>query len=152
MTKSDIAQRYRAWKSSGYAHSQPPFPYPGNVVGEQRVLCPSYPVGQGAIVLGRITSEGRLERYAASGQVSHDPLVHVGPDLRLAGVCHQARCVHWSGSCQLAAAIIAPSENLVAIADCHIRARCRWYLEHGPSACVTCDHVAYKMEIAIPAE
>lgn len=146
MTAADIAFRYRDWQSAGYPHLEPPVTHIANTVGGQRVLCPSQPIGLGTIVLGQVTSEGRLKRFAEISEVPTS-LVEPDPSLRLAGPCHQAHCVHWRESCQLAAAIISPTLDSKSPEECPIRQRCRWHLEHGPSACATCDSVVYQVPV-----
>lgn len=89
-------------------------------------------------MLGHLRSDGTINRRV-------DPETEVVPDdvLRYAGECQQSRCAFWADSCQLAAVIIEPVEVIGPLPVCSYRQRCRWWIEHGPSACSTCETVTY---------
>lgn len=68
-----------------------------------------------------------------------------GETLRLAGACAEHRCVFFTeGGCELAASVARhlPTSGAPRVPVCSIRARCRWWHQHGAAACARCPDVS----------
>jgi hypothetical protein len=141
---ADISRRLESWHGSGRPHLEPPTPWPSATVDESPVICPSQSGQDGTVVLGIIDGEGRLQR-SARRQTSDTSVKEGETTLRLAGECQHQRCAFWSGSCQLAGAVVRSSDAAERLPACPVRRQCRWFLEHGPGACGTCSVVSYLM-------
>jgi hypothetical protein len=113
-------------------------------------MCPSQSADRGTVLLRRFSADGVLEYFTESRPVAETDRAAGTGALRFAGVCHRSQCAYWNDSCQLAAAVIPPvvfssATEGVGASPCALRGRCRWHIEHGPSACGTCEAVTYTM-------
>jgi hypothetical protein len=138
---ANVPQRLLHWIREGRLRVSPPHRVLHSTIGEQTIMCPSQPTEYGTVILGHISPGGRLVRTGSDG-INQDSLPS-GAQLRVAGDCRHERCAYWADSCQLAAAIVDPSDSDDRLPTCPIRQQCRWWLEHGPTACGTCSYVSY---------
>lgn len=63
---------------------------------------------------------------------------------RFASRCQEGACGHFrEGKCGVAAAMVAKVEGLEvqSVPHCSIRSTCRWWAEHGATACRRCARV-----------
>lgn len=138
-----IVERWSAWNSLGRPLVDPPRSS-GRSAGGGSLICPSQPSDLGSIVLGHVGADGLLQRV--SSRADSEMLSTAGIDeVRYAGECLESQCTYWADSCQLAAAIVHPTDRPEILDPCVVRGRCRWFLEHGPAACGTCSQVTYLM-------
>ena len=136
-----VTQRLFDWFRHGRPRKSPPHGV-GKLAHDGKVImCPSQSGEHGSVVLGHISPDGRLVRPGSDG-LNEEP-IPAGSQLRIAGDCLHERCAYWADSCQLAAAIVDSSDSDDRLATCPIRQQCRWWLEHGPTACGTCSYVSY---------
>jgi hypothetical protein len=137
----NVSHRLLDWIRKGRPRVSPPHKVLQTEIGEEAIMCPSQPSEYGAVILGHISPGERLVR-TGSENINQDSLPS-GAQLRIAGDCRHERCAYWADSCQLAAAIVDPSDSDGRLPTCPIRQQCRWWLEHGPAACGTCSYVSY---------
>jgi hypothetical protein len=147
---SEVPQRLEAWRKAGYPRLTPPSPHTAGTVDGHPVMCPSQSADRGTVLLGSFTADGVLEYFTELRPVAETDRAAGTGALRFAGVCHRSQCAYWNDSCQLAAAIIppavvSPTAKPVGATACALRDRCRWHIEHGPSACGICEAVTYTM-------
>ena len=114
-------------------------------------LCPSYPDGLGGRPFAIRIDDSALE-FCEAKEIGV-PVSKVRVSVRLAGPCITARCVHWSGHCNLGAVLsrsisasaIAGQEAASSDGECGIVDTCRWRAENGQAACMACVGVDYLM-------
>ncbi len=119
--------------------------------------CPSSACGEGALLLGVMTSSGKLAylhppvpvdagfaaREAARGTPERR--------YRFAGPCLEGGCPQWTGRGCAIADMAAGPVNLGLPASprtlpaCAIRHSCRWYFQRGPAACAVCPLIVADM-------
>ena len=137
-----IDRKLEAWLLTGEPQATPQFPVLTATIGDEVLLCPSYPE---AGAQGAICSVGD-ESTVWFGDVIPvgDPRLsgNVGT-LRLTGACCRSSCGNWSNGCHLGAVVasVSPAESERPLPTCPIRGRCRWHVENGDSACRTCEVV-----------
>ena len=139
---NSLADRLMSWFQADRKNLQPQTRVSASTVDGKQIMCPSQPSEYGTVILGHISPGGRLVRTGSEG-INQDSLPS-GAQLRIAGDCRHERCAYWADSCQLAAAIVDPSDSDDRLPTCPIRQQCRWWLEHGPAACGTCEFVRYQ--------
>jgi hypothetical protein len=115
------------------------------------LLCPSSQPQRDARIFGMVrqTPDGdRIGYFTEAIPATPENLALPAPALpteafRLAAPCAERRCPHFDGShCQLGTRIVRMLEPVVGSAPaCVIRSTCRWFREHGKSACVRCPQV-----------
>jgi hypothetical protein len=119
--------------------------------GPEGKSCPSAPCIEGALLLGVMTSSGRLAyvqpptridaEFVANEQARGRPESR----LRFSLPCIEAGCSQWTGtSCGLAEHIVDEAQAAPAskkLPACGIRPTCRWYAEHKADACAVCPSV-----------
>lgn len=137
-----ITQRLRQWFRQSRPRVFPAHKVIRSDIGGKPIMCPSQPSDYGTMILGHISPGGRLVRTGSEG-INEDALP-AGAQLRIAGDCLHERCAYWADSCQLAAAIVDTADSEERLPTCPIRQQCRWWLEHGPAACGTCEFVRYQ--------
>jgi hypothetical protein len=121
--------------------------------------CPSSACGEGALLLGVMTSAGTLAylnppvpvdaEFAAREAERGNPERRY----RFAGPCLEGGCPQWTGrGCAIAdmAAAAGPVHlGLPAspgrLPACSIRHSCRWYFQRGPDACAVCPLIVADM-------
>jgi len=109
--------------------------------------CPSYPPSDNAEPFAYRTFEGELV-FCLPDDV---PDFRLRESVRMHGPCIAAKCVHWSGHCNLGAALSRSAEEIRTRVDdekatdtsCGIATRCRWRAENGPAACRACSDIDY---------
>jgi len=137
------AERVLIWHLAGRPRLVPPSPSPSHEVDGLPVMCPSQSEEHGTIILGHIIDGEQLVRTPRHPNRANISAIPDGASLRLAGQCHQAPCAYWNDSCQLAAAMVHPIDTIGKLPACPIRKSCRWWIEHGSTACGTCSLVSY---------
>jgi hypothetical protein len=115
--------------------------------------CPSAPCHEGALVLGVMTSSGRIAylqppmKVDANFAARAKSMGHPERTFRFSSPCIQAACPQWTGercgigellAAEVDRAGVAASAGLPA---CSIRSSCRWYFEQGRNACAVCPLV-----------
>ena len=120
----------------------------------EKILCPSAPIHDGAILVGIVMSDGRVA-FASDRIVVDAEFVQIArqgssPEtrFRFGGTCHKSGCVQWTGGrCGVidrvmeAAPLGAPSE----LPECSLRSQCRWFDQRGAAACAVCPEVITDM-------
>jgi len=119
--------------------------------------CPSSTCTEGALLLGVMTSGGRLAYVhpptpVDAGFVAHEAS-RGSPErrFRFAGPCVEGDCPQWTGEgCAIAdMAVEAVNVGLPAsprqLPACSIRHSCRWYFQRGPAACAACPLIVADM-------
>jgi hypothetical protein len=136
---STLNLRLAEWHRNGRPRIEPVRSWPDPTIDENPIICPSQSPEDGTILLGYMTSEGKLDRT-----IKTETENQLRGSERFAGECQQSRCAFWADSCQLAAVLIQPVGVIGPLPVCDYRQRCRWWIEHGPSACHTCEFVTYR--------
>jgi hypothetical protein len=119
--------------------------------------CPSSACGQGVLLLGVMTSRGKLAylqppvpvdaefaaREAARGRPEQR--------YRFAAPCLEGGCPQWTGRRCAVADMAAGLVDLglpaspASLPACGIRHSCRWYAQNGPAACAACPLIVADM-------
>jgi hypothetical protein len=119
--------------------------------------CPSSACAEGALLLGVMTSSGKLAylhppvpvdaEFAARERARGNPERRY----RFAGPCLEDGCPQWTGcGCAIADLAAGPVDlGLPAspgkLPACGIRHSCRWYFQRGPAACAVCPLIVADM-------
>jgi len=115
--------------------------------------CPSAPCHEGVVLLGVMTSEGRLAylqtppRVDAAFVERAQALGHPERRFRFTTTCVEGRCSQWTGSaCAVIDDVVATEppaddEDGRHLPACSIRRTCRWYFQRGAAACAVCPTV-----------
>lgn len=119
--------------------------------------CPSSACGEGALLLGVMTGEGRLAYVQPpvpvdAGFVARE-VSRGSPErrFRFAGPCIEGGCPQWTGEGCAIADMAAEAVNVGLPASprqlpsCSIRHSCRWYFQRGPAACAACPLIVADM-------
>lgn len=111
--------------------------------------CPSGPAVDGALLLGVVREDGHVAFLGTPLPVNQDFIdrakVHGAPErrFRFAAPCQETGCAQWSkGRCGVgdkATRLLEASAD--EIRACAIRDTCRWWSQHGATACRVCDQV-----------
>jgi hypothetical protein len=129
-----------------------------NGKSESGSLCPSAPVQEGALLLGRFNANGTLAFAVTPLPVSAEFIVaaaeagDIGKRFRFSAPCMQRGCSRWQeGTCTVATAaaqVASQSDGTEDLPTCFIRSQCRWFQQEGDRACRICPHVVYDMRSA----
>jgi len=112
-------------------------------------LCPSAPCAPGALLIGRVVSPTKVAITPFPIKVTQVFMEEVSgqgaPEkhFRFASPCQGKGCQNWKGGqCQVPADV-APllDRHAAAVAECGIRANCRWFSQTGYDACAICTQV-----------
>lgn len=122
-------------------------------------LCPSAPCGPDAMLIGRLAEDGVVHLTDRPLQMTPDLVGAIGgpeaanKSLRFASPCRGAACGHWDGKCGvpgMARHLAKPQPKAaVALPDCPIRLRCRWYAQDGSTACQLCINIVREGAVVI---
>ena len=125
------------------------------------ILCPSSRCEPGALLLGLVLPDGRVA-YASDRIAVDDEFVDIArqgrsPEqrFRFASPCVQSACRQWTGNrCgvidevldQVNRKAMSPEDDAadpvqMDLPPCSIRDDCRWWNQHGRSACEVCPLV-----------
>jgi len=115
-------------------------------------LCPSAQCEPGARLIAIVGADGRAghirptlevdEAFVARATRHGDPRER----FRFAQACVESRCEYWTGErCGAIDEAVGWGERTDRIPECEIRPRCRWFAQHGVTACQTCPLVATKL-------
>jgi hypothetical protein len=119
--------------------------------------CPSSACGEGALLLGVMTSSGKLAYLNPPVKVdagfAAQEAARGTPErrYRFAGPCLEGGCPQWTGRGCAIADMAAGPVNLGLPASprtlpaCGIRHSCRWYFQRGPAACAVCPLIVADM-------
>ncbi len=116
--------------------------------------CPSAPPEEGAALFGIVQELGRIAYISPAIPVSttllralHSHQVEIENRFRFTGPCMGERCEQWrSDRCSLVDAVVADTAapEKPELAQCGIRATCRWFAQHRQAACAGCPSVIRK--------
>ena len=129
----------------------------GKKILRKRLLCPSAPAKEGAILLGVVQPDGSVAFIKDRIEVTHEFLDIAAKDrtlenrFRFSSPCIGSACMQWAnGGCgipeRLAALIPVPETTDVILPNCSIRAQCRWFHQKGPDACRRCPLVVTRSD------
>jgi hypothetical protein len=133
-----------------------PAPVPVPAAGSAKT-CPSSACGEGALLLGVMTSAGKLAYLNPAVPVDAEFATREAergsPErrYRFAGPCLEGGCPQWTGRGCAIADMAAGPVNLGLPASprrlpaCSIRHSCRWYFQRGPAACAVCPLIVADM-------
>jgi hypothetical protein len=117
----------------------------------QRKLCPSFYGRPGALLLGRVTPEGKVGFLREAMEIDeafllqlHEREIEPEVAFRFAGPCHETACRHWSCSkCQLIEGLVTSASAFpdTETPACSLREACRWHHQQGPRACEICPFI-----------
>jgi len=119
-------------------------------VGE--CTCPSGRCRPGSLLLGIVTSSGRVAYLRPPPTVDEEFVERAGegrlPEarFRFAEPCVEDGCANWTdgGRCAVADRVVATTEDASApLPPCGIRASCRWFAQAGRQACAGCPLVLH---------
>jgi hypothetical protein len=129
---------------------------PGTGAGPPKT-CPSRACAEGALLLGVMTSGGRLAYLNPPAEVDAGFAAreaaegHPERRYRFAGPCLEDGCPQWTGRGCAIADMVAGRVNLGLPASprtlpaCGIRHSCRWFSQRGPAACAACPLIVADM-------
>lgn len=112
--------------------------------------CPSGRCEEGALLLGVMTSSGRLAYMQPPTRVDAEFVAAAKargrPEraFRFSTPCVEGNCPQWTGeSCALSRMIVEQAGTVASssgsrLPTCAIRSTCRWYFEQGADACAVC--------------
>ena len=114
-------------------------------------VCPSSRCEEGALLLGRATSEGDVrfldqpipvdKQFVETARAAGAPERY----LRFAGSCLEGTCPQWrDGGCNVARRVEALTGDRVRddpFPKCSIRPTCRWWRQIGSYACRSCRYI-----------
>lgn len=116
----------------------------------RRLLCPSAPGEEGAILLGIIEGRGRVAFLKSTFRVT-DEFLQIArsgraPEkrFRFSSPCRKGACQQWTGTnCGLIERLdpLHNQDTGSDLPDCPIRPQCRWYHQRGHAACSVCPWV-----------
>jgi hypothetical protein len=128
----------------------------GTGISQSPKTCPSAPPEQGSVLLGIVTGKGKIAYINPHPPVTSELLVILGQRnvpienrLRFAGSCMEHGCVQWQGEagagrCGLidhAIEALGIESGAETLPHCGIRQSCRWFAQHGRSACAACPEI-----------
>lgn len=121
--------------------------------------CPSSSCHEGALLLGVMTSSGRLAYLNPPAPVDAAFVARAGAEgspeqrFRFADTCIEGGCPQWTGDgCGIAD--LVPGETgadsissgaAQSLPRCSIRHSCRWYSQRGAAACAVCPLIVADM-------
>jgi hypothetical protein len=137
-----VAMALTEWHRARRPAVPPRMPHLSATVDGRAVMCPSYPLDEGTGVICVVSEQGT--EWLPEVVAPDDPRVRrPGATVRTTGPCRRSGCAYWWDGCQLGGLVASVSDGVdvddVALPTCPIRDRCRWWLEHGASACASCD-------------
>ena len=124
----------------------------GRRTQRKRLLCPSAPANEGAILLGVVQPDGSVAFIKDRIEVTREFLgiAAKGRTLenrfRFSSPCIASGCMQWAnGKCGIPGRLadLIPDSEIEdkALPNCSIRAQCRWFHQHGSYACHRCPLV-----------
>lgn len=120
----------------------------------EKILCPSSPLHEGAILVGIRMPDGRVA-FASDRMVVDAEFVQIArrgrsPEsrFRFGSACAKTGCAQWSGGrCSVIDRLMeaAPRETSAELPACSLRSQCRWFYQRGADACAVCPEVLTDM-------
>jgi hypothetical protein len=133
--------------------------------------CPSGLCQDGALLLGVMTSSGRLAyvqpptRIDAAFVARAKAMGRPEARFRFSAPCIEGRCPQWTGArCAVVDMVLDTPEGVAApsstLPACAIRRTCRWYAQRGAAACMACPWIVadtggvgtYRSTVASPSD
>jgi hypothetical protein len=119
------------------------------------LTCPSAPPEPGSVLLGIVAAPGEIAYITPNMPVTQEMLEAfekggIPPEnrLRFAGACMGNRCVQWAGTrCGLIDRVVehfGEGDDSRPLPNCGIRETCRWFAQHGRTACFSCPELIRK--------
>ena len=138
---TDIGEKLRRAYPRANAHE--------NATVPSRAMCPSSDAERAKHELGVRGAGGQLIRWSDTrkAHIDDDLLgdeAEILGQVRFAGPCATSKCVHWDEGCRLGRALSMVETMPDHVKDdirCPIQSSCRWFLENGSAACVSCSQV-----------
>jgi hypothetical protein len=121
--------------------------------GRDAKACPSSTCAEGALLLGILTSSGRIAYVQPPTRVDAEFVArakergHPERAFRFSSPCVEGRCPQWTGEhCGLGELVAKQAHDVqtsepAGLPACSIRSSCRWYFEQGRAACAVCPTV-----------
>jgi hypothetical protein len=121
-------------------------------VRRKRILCPSAPADEKAILLGVVQPDGSVAYIKDRIEVTREflDIAAKGPEpetrFRFSSPCIGSACKQWAnGGCsvpeRLADMIPTSDATDAPLPSCSIRDQCRWFAQRGAEACRICPLV-----------
>lgn len=120
----------------------------------EKILCPSSPLHEGAILVGIRMPDGRVA-FASDRIIVDAEFVQIArsgrsPEsrFRFGSACAKTGCAQWSGGrCGVIDRLMeaAPREASAELPECSLRSQCRWFYQRGADACAVCPEVLTDM-------
>jgi hypothetical protein len=129
-------------------------------------LCPSFPCVDGALLIGIIGPDGKVNYLRPAPTVDPEFVELAGQGrpaeqrFRFAAPCATSACAHWSGTrCGVVDHALSAAQRSAAAGStaagsaeerpagseplprCSIRSSCRWFAQRGRDACLVCPSV-----------
>jgi hypothetical protein len=124
----------------------------------EKILCPSSPLHEGAILVGIVMPDGRVA-FASDRMVVDAEFVQIArrgrsPEsrFRFGSACAKGGCAQWTGErCGVIDRVMeaAPREASSALPECSLRSQCRWFNQRGAAACAVCPEVLTDMRVDV---
>jgi hypothetical protein len=121
----------------------------------EKILCPSAPCHEGAILVGIVMPDGRVafasDRVVVDGEFVQIARQGRSPEsrFRFGSACAKSGCAQWTGErCGVIDSVLeaAPGEaGASELPECSIRHQCRWFNQRGAAACAVCPEVLTDM-------
>lgn len=108
-------------------------------------------------MLGIVQSNGSISFLGEEKNLINDEFVQIAkkgrnPEkrFRFADTCMKKQCKQWNqnrcGVIDKVMEVLNPNHASYSIPICSIRLECRWYKQHGNSACMACPYVITDMD------
>jgi hypothetical protein len=120
-------------------------------IQNRKILCPSTPAKEGAVLLGIVDKDGTLAYIPDKMEIDSGfiEIAEKGRALekrfRFSNKCAGKGCQNWiQGNCivpKVMSQLIKTEIEFFSLPSCSIRNDCRWYLQEGASACGICPFV-----------
>jgi hypothetical protein len=122
----------------------------------EKILCPSSPIHEGAILVGIVMRDGRVA-FASDRIVVDAEFVRIAREgdspearFRFGSACAKTGCAQWSGErCGVIDRVMdeaaAGTGEPQQLPECSIRPQCRWFHQRGAAACAVCPEVITDM-------
>jgi len=122
------------------------------------LLCPSSRCTAGARLIGIVQQNGTVTFTPDDLRIDED-FVRIAEQgrkpesrFRFAGPCQRAHCAQWAGErcgvidLVLSQAPEAAVQSSLALPNCSIRSKCRWFDQSGAAACRACPLVITEID------
>lgn len=119
-----------------------------------KTMCPSYVAKAGAQLFGVISKEGKVNFISpislTEEYLSRSDKSTLEQRFRFTGKCIEKGCAQWNSAqekCTLSQKVSETvQQSVTALFFCPIRSSCRWFLQDGETACLSCNDILRNME------